>query len=395
MIRAWNLCTPDRPKPVGNSPRALMDAATRRSGLSDFGDEDFVEGLTVFIEALNRGNGMHAFGRFYSRQLMVAMLVHRLKLTELLADSPEIAAERIKKPLFVLGLPRSGTTVLFNLLAQDPTHRFMRNWEAFIAQVPPKGHYTDETDPRRRQAKWMLRFQKHLMPDIDRAHVFRSDGPEECTPVLMQGFATQAFAGGFDVPVYSEWLNEADHDPTYRHHRRALQALQWKYPGERWLLKSPDHLAAVDAILRAYPDAHFVHIHRDPVKAVASWASLNLVYRGVYYRRIDARELGRQVLGRLASDMERYLAARAALAPDRFYDLDYREFLNDPITAIRKMYDRFGFVLSDEAEGRMRAYLSDNPKNKHGVHKYRPEDFGLQETAIRGRFADYIDSQDL
>ncbi len=391
VSKIFNLVAPG-PDLSDLTVEALLSQARRRSGLNRFADEDFLKGLEVFVTSVSQSGGLHAFGTFYLRQLVIAMLVHRLKLTELLDTHPEILQERIKQPLFVLGLPRSGTTLLFNLLAQDPGHRFMFNWEAFIAQVPPSGNYTFDNDPRRKQAKWVLRLQKYLMPELDKLHEFTFSGSEECTPILMQSFATQALAGGFDVPAYSSWLDSADHAPTYRHHKRALQALQWKYPAERWLLKSPDHLAALDSLMEQYPDARFIHIHRDPIESVTSWASLNLVYRELYYPQIDTGKLGAQVLNRLANDMDRYMSLRAKVPIDQVYDVQYKALKEDPIKILEDVYRHFGFNLTSETRASIRDYLSENPEHKHGVHNYRPEDFGLTGEVIRQRFTAYIGS---
>ncbi len=392
LIRAWNLLSREKMDKRSFSFDEITHAAMGKTGLKDFGGNGFEAGLKALLAAFRQVRTHHPFGRFYVRQMVIQMLMHRLRNVNLVRQHPEILSQDIARPIIVLGLPRSGTTLLFNLLAQDPDHRFLRNWEAFISQVPPKGRYTEATDPRIRQARWMQRFLKYLMPEIDKVHAFTPKGPEECTPILMQGFATQALVGGFDVPEYSRWLDQADHGPTYRYHRRVLQALQWKYPGRRWLLKSPDHLAAVRSILEVYPDACFVHIHRNPVNSVSSWASLNLVYRGVYYHSIDIRELGRQVLGRLSTDMGRYLTDRTSLPSHSFFDLGYRDLVSDPIGAIQDMYDHFGLELTQEARSSMQAYLSENPKNKHGVHRYSPEDFGLSQQAILERFSDYNES---
>lgn len=345
----------------------------------------------MFLDSVQQSAGFHAFGRFYLRQLIKAMLVHRLKLVDLLGAHPEILEQDISRPLFVLGLPRSGTTLLFNLLAQDPRHRYMPNWETFIGQVAPPGNYSCATDPRRKQAKWMLRLQKLLMPDLDKVHEFTPGGPEECTPILMQGFATQALAGNFDAPTYSSWLDEVDHDPTYRHHKTVLQALQWKYPGERWLLKSPDHLSALASLMKTYPDACCVHIHRDPAQSGSDWASLNQVYREVYYQEIDTDELGRQVLNRLAADLEAYTGHRDTVNPAQFHNIQYRALVADPIDIIRQIYDHFDFHFNAGVEERMRAYMADHPANKLGVHEYKPADFGLTENMIHQRCKHYID----
>lgn len=389
VIKIWNRFAGE-PDDQAWSVDELLDLARKRSGLTHFENDQFQEGLQAFASSVKETGGLHAFGAFYLRQLVIAMLVHRLKLDDLLQTHPRIQQEQIKRPLFVLGLPRSGTTLLYNLLAQDPGHRFMFNWEAFIGQVPPKGNYSFANDPRRNQAKWVLRFQKYLMPDLDKIHEFSAAGSEECTPILMQGFATQALAGGFDVPAYSSWLDHADHTPTYRHHRRALQALQWKYPAERWLLKSPDHLAALDAILEQYPDAQFIHIHRDPAESVASWASLNLVYRSVYYSQIDKAGLGRQVLNRLANDTDRYMALRNRVPSDQVFDIQYENFTRAPIAALEQAYDHFGFDFSGDTQGHMQTYLAENPAQKHGTHHYSMEEYGLSQAMIRDRFSAYI-----
>lgn len=389
VTKAWNRFARE-PDLRTWSVDEFLRLARKRAGLSRFEDDEFQKGLESFVASVKETGGLHAFGAFYLRQLVIAMLVHRLNLDELLRVQPQVQQERIKEPLFVLGLPRSGTTLLFNLLAQDPGHRFMFNWEAFIAQVPPEGNYRFANDPRRKQAKWVLRFQKYLMPELDNIHEFSASGSEECTPILMQGFATQALAGGFDVPAYSSWLDNADHAATYHHHKRALQALQWKYPAERWLLKSPDHLAALDALLEQYPDARFIHIHRDPAESVASWASLNFVYREVYYPQIDKADLGRQILNRLANDIDRYMALRSRVPPDQVFDIQYKNFTSNPIEVLQQAYDHFGFHFSDTTRTTMQAYLGDNPAHKHGPHNYSPEEYELTQEIIRDRFSAYI-----
>lgn len=390
LVRLWNLFaaeTTDQRIIVGD----VLEAATKRARLSDFGDDEFRAGLEAFLASVAETGGLHAFGRFYLRQLVIAMLVHRLKLTGLLRAYPAILEERISWPVFVLGLPRSGTTLLFNLLAQDLNHRYMFNWEAFVGQVPPEGEYTFRDDPRKGRAKWILRSQKYLMPELAKVHEFGVDAPEECTPILMQSFATQTFATGFDVPAYGAWLDHADHDPTYRHHRKVLQALQWKYPGKRWLLKAPDHLCGFHSLLKVYPEARCIHIHRDPIECVASGASLGIIYRGLYYHGIEVRKLGLQLLNRLATDFRTYQEIRDATSSKRFCDIEYKALVRKPLVAIREIYEHFGLDLTPETQRRMEDYLRANPKHKHGVHVYRPEDFGLDADLVREKFGDYVD----
>lgn len=390
-IALWNFFAR---RGAGSEPilaEEVIAAARKSTKLDDFGDDAFMPGLEAFLDSVAKTDGLHAFGRFYLWQLIKAMLVHRLKLTAFLAEHPDALQAEIRRPIFILGLPRSGTTLLFNLLAQDSSNRYMPNWESFIGQVPPQGNYTHATDPRRRGAKWMLRVSSLLMPELDQVHEFTPHGPEECTPILMQGFTTQAMAGNFDVPDYSLWLDEADRLPTYRHHRKVLQTLQWKYPAERWLLKSPDHIGALDALLAVYPDACCVHIHRDPAQSVSSWASLNKVYREVYYPELNLAELGEQVLSRLAADMAAYTAARETATTGSFFDVQYKELLKDPMATVVRIHEAFDMPLAEETRKKLQDWYTSNPQHKHGVHSYRPEDFGLTPEDIHERFSEYIE----
>ena len=234
-------------------------------------------------------------------------------------------------------------------------------------------------------------FQNYLAPQLRDKHQFYLDGPEECTPLLMQDFATQALAGLFNVPSYSKWLDTASHNATYRHHKKLLQTLQWKYPADRWLLKSPDHIAAIDTILDYYPDACVIHMHRDPVKSVASWASLNATFRGIYMESVNRGELGLQVLNRLSNDVANYLSKRQRCDESRFLDLRYRELTENPFATVRRIYGKFGLVMSSEANARIQAFLARDRKKKRS-HHYNPHEFGLTPQLVQSKFEKYIES---
>jgi hypothetical protein len=201
----------------------------------------------------------------------------------------------------------------------------------------------------------------------------------------MQGFATQALAMIFNVPSYSDWLDTASYAETYRHHRRILQTLQWKYPGERWLLKSPDHIQGVESMLEVYPDGCLIHMHRDPVKCVPSWASLNAVFRGIHSQSIDPHELGRQALQRLATDLEHYRMQRQRCDTSRFIDIEYADLINEPMATIRRIYHWFDIELSAEAEERIQKFIARERTHKT-THHYSPEYFGMTPEQIRERF---------
>lgn len=350
--------------------------------------------LEILIESINDTADLHPFGRFYVGQLLTSLLTNRYRLTTLWNDRPEILKQDLTRPVIILGLPRSGTSFLFNLLSRDPAHRYLSNWETTVSQIPPKRIRSPNADPRRRIGRFLMQFQRYLAPQLEHIHEFYLDGPEECTPLLMQGFDTQALAGMFNVPRYSSWLDSVDHLQTYRHHKRALQTLQATYPGERWLLKSPDHLAALGPILATYPDACLIHLHRDPVQSVSSWASLNAAFRGIYSAEVRNTELGEQVLERLATDMDAYIAARDLQSDDCILDLPYRALISDPIATVGKIYQHFALNLSAPARARMQVFLAAD-RDKPRSHTYAPEDFGLTPGKIRERFATYMQRFDV
>ncbi|MBV1928005.1 MAG: sulfotransferase [Gammaproteobacteria bacterium] len=376
------------------SPRlelgSLLTAAVKTAKVDDFGSDDFHEPLQQLLGSLDEGGKLHPFGQFYVKQMLLGLLVNRLKLVELWKSRPQLISENITAPLIILGLPRTGTSFLFELLAQDPAHRYLTNWEATVAQVPQQGRYSWNSDPRRKVGRRLMRFQNYLAPGMGEIHSFHLDGPEECTPLLMQGFNTLAIASMLNVPGYSQWLNDAPHKETYYHFKKVLQTLQWKYPGERWLLKSPSHIEAVDSLLEVFPDARLIQTHRDPVKAVTSFASLCAAFRGICCPNIDMDELGEQVLNRLSHDFSAYLRVRKTCAQERFYDLMYSDLVADPEASIDDIYQYFGMALTAPARQQMLAYLG--KEREGGGHSYSPEDFGLNAEQIRDRFQDYIEA---
>ena len=364
---------------------SLIEKAVKIAGCSNLGDERFLEPFGHFLISLENTGELHPFGRFYAKNVIVGLLANRLNLVDLWQHRPEIMDERIHRPLIIIGLPRTGSSFLFSILSQDPAHRYLSNWEATVSQVAPEGTYSYEFDPRRKQGKFLMTLQNHLAPHLQEIHEFHLDGPEECTPLLMQGFATQALSMIFNVPSYSKWLNSASHVSTYCHHKNILKTLQWKYPAERWVLKSPDHIQAVGVILDVYPDACIVNLQRDPIKCVPSWASLNAVFRGIHSRSIDVDELGLQALDRLAMDFKQFQIQRKRCDPKRFIDIDYDELMRDPLETVRRIYRRFNFCLSPEFEERGQVYVAKEREIKRS-HEYNLEKFGLTPQIIRRRF---------
>ncbi len=281
FVKIWNGAARRLAVPVLRPSLMLadvVDTARKRTRYDGSNGLNILEPLEILLTSLRDSGDLHAFGQFYVRAVITNLLENRLKLFNFWQQRPDILRQRLERPVFILGLPRTGTSLLFDLLSRDPCHRFLSNWETTVSQIDPIARQPGGRS-RRRIGKRLVRLQDYLAPDLKSIHRFHLDGPEECTPLLMQSLSTQALAGMFNAPAYSAWLDSAPHLETYRHHRRTLQTLQWTYPAQRWLLKSPDHTAAVNAILEVYPDACLIQLHRDPAKSVSSWADLNAVFR--------------------------------------------------------------------------------------------------------------------
>lgn len=377
--------------PVVRLDRAsLMARARRATGLEDFGDPWFEQPLAVLLEALEREAALHTLGRVIARTDLTRLLENRLRMTDVAKRHPEIAAAPVARPLVVVGLPRTGTSILHELLAQDPANRVPMTWEVMHPFPPPERH-TYHSDPRIAALDKHLSGVDRLLPEFKKMHPMGAQLPQECVALTAHDFASMIFSTTHRVPSYQAWLDRADLRPVYASHRRQLQYLQWRCPAEHWVLKSPGHLWALDALLAIYPDACVVQTHRDPLKVVASLASLVATLRLMGSDDIDRAAIGREWTAYLAEGLRRAAAVRdrwPAAAPPPF-DMQFGEFLRDEIGMMRRIYTHFGRDLSDLAETRMRRFLAHNPKDKHGAHRYTLADAGLDAAAERARYAAY------
>ena len=338
----------------------LADAACRTAGVSDFGDESFRGPLSMLLPALASEARLTLIGRIAARADIVGLLVNRLQLEADRRRQPGISDEQIRRPLFIVGLPRTGSTLLHQLLAQDPAARVARAWEVMEPSPPPEYH-AYETDPRIARAARRLRWFDRIAPDFKKIHPLGAELPLECIAIMSASFVSPRFHTTYHVPSYQSWLASADLDPAYQFHRRFLQQLQWRVPAGHWVLKAPSHVFGFDALFRTYPDALVVQTHRDPLTVLASVASLTLILQRAFTDHLDVAEIGAEVTQRWSSGLERAMQTRLDPRLDeRFLDVRYQELLRDPLASVRRIYDWFGMTLSKEAETRMRA-LSRRP----------------------------------
>ncbi len=366
----------------------LMDQARSKIGLDEFGSDSFVPGLEVLCAAIVKEARLNAVGeRAVWRQLR-QLLINRLEIEECYRLHPEIEEQRIVRPWFGLGLPRTGSSALNNLLAMDPGRRYLRTWEAERPCPPPHPGIPDD-DPRIEQVALGIELLHRIAPEFKVIHQTTATGPNEDGVILSHEFKSAALEALVRVPSYSEWRASCDMTSAYRFHERFLKLLQWRCPPRVWQLKSPVHLHSFEALLDVYPDARFVMTHRDPAKVLPSACSMWRVTMSLYSDDVDARELGRVLPEFWAQSLRRLVAWREKNDDAAFCDIAYRDIADDPIPAISGMYAAFGEELAADAEQPMRSFLRNNPKDKHGVHRYSLEDYGIDPDELRRQYAFY------
>ncbi len=369
---------------------SLLQAARKSTGLTDFGHDTFRAPLDRLVASLESEAQLTMLGRVIARRDLVRLLEGRLRHTDLRKQHREIEWERIERPLFILGMPRTGTSILHELLAQDPHNRVPMSWEVMIPFPPPETR-TFRSDPRIAQVDAHLAGVDKLIPDFKKMHPMGAELPQECAAITQYEFASMIWHTSNRVPSYERWFESADARPVYEAHKRFLQMLQWKAPGERWVLKSPQHLWTLQSLLAVYPDARIVQNHRDPLKVVASLVSLVCTLRSLAMEEVDPHEIGLDWTQRLAAGLEHATRIRdeAKLPESQVLDVPFREFMADEIAMVRKIYEHFGMEYSAEAERRMRAFLAANAADKHGRHTYDLSLAGLDEATERKRYAAY------
>ncbi len=371
---------------------SMLDAARMATGLDDFGAEGWHEPLHIFVRALEEEADLHLLGRIMARNEIVRALVNRLQVQASVAAHPEILCEAIAAPVLVVGTGRSGTSILHELLAQDPAHRVARTWE-LLHPCPPPERATYATDPRIAAADQEYRFWHLLAPEYQTMHENGGDVPNEDPLIDELQFASDHLMGSYPVPSYARWLARADPTPLFHAHRRFLQLLQWRCPGERWVLKSPSYLAKLPAFFAEYPDAYVVLTHRDPLKVLPSLVSLMATLRWMHSDTVDVGAVVKSAVGGTAIAMDLVMQWRAdgTLPNDRIVDVRFDELVGDPWPTLRYAYERIGSTLSGATERRMRGYLEARPRERHGRHEYDFADTGLDLTETRARFAAYQD----
>jgi hypothetical protein len=365
----------------------LIETAMRRCGLSDFGRGDFLEALSRLLESCQRESRLNVIGRIALRADLLRTLSSRLFLERDRQFYPAIARQEIREPLFIVGLPRSGTTLLHTLLAADPEHRVPLTWEV-MTPSPPTG---ENERQRIRRATQSCNCLNWLAPTFRHVHPVGAELPQECVGLMTPTFLSDQFDTMYYVPSYRGWFLRQDLLPAYQYHRRFLQHLQFRRSAPRWVLKAPTHMFALPTLLSVYPDALFIQAHRAPLEAMASVSSLITILRRVFSNAVDPFVVCREAIQYWSETLDRFLQERDRLEPRRICDLAYSEIRRHPIAAVRRIYDHFGWSLTREAEQRMRVVLANQPQEQHGFHRYNLSQFGLQAAEDEKIFAPYCE----
>jgi len=369
----------------------VLAAARAATRLEDFGDDWFRAPLAKLLGALESEARLTLLGRLFARSEIQRILQNRLRVEQWIRVHREVLAERIEAPIFVTGLGRSGTTLLHELLMQDPANRVPLLWETFYSIPPPEaGSWT--SDPRVRAADLEITLMDAAIPAMTGMHENAGDLPTECIFFFAHQLATDMFTGEFHVPSYTLWLHSQDLAPLYAYHRRMLQLLQSRHRGERWVLKAPSHLGQLPALFREYPDARVVITHRDPLRVIGSLCNLMAALHWMRSDHVDYDAIVRAMSFGFPFLCERVMKQRDAgeVPGDRIHDVLYTELVRDPVGSVAALYARWGRRLAPEAEARMRSYLADRRHGRRGGHDYAFETTGLERDAERTKYAAYL-----
>jgi hypothetical protein len=394
----------------------LHASATRLTGLDDFGADDYRDGLAVLLESYAKDEDLTPLGSKMSRVFLRGALAARLLSESAWRSYPEHAAVRIDRPIFVTGLPRTGTTALHRLLTADPAHQGLELWLTQAPQPrPPRESWAADPVFAQLQAVYAQHHVEH--PEFMGVHYIAADQVEECWQLLRQSLRSISFECLAHLPAYSAWLAGQDWTPAYRRHRRNLQLIGLPDAGRRWVLKNPSHLFALDELLAVYPDALVIQTHRAPRVAIASACSLAAHATEGWSRTFAGEVIGRDQLELWARGLEHFTAVRARHDPARFCDVGYEDFVADPIGTVETVYGRFGLSLGGAAADAMRAVQAGSagaaggataggaagaavgaaaggatgaPGGSRGVHQYSLADFGLTAGQVDERFAGYV-----
>jgi hypothetical protein len=373
-------------------PSVLERAAIEQAGgLKNFGDASYREGLEELCDSLNREANLSDFGHGLLQHKLIELLVNRLRIEEYFAKHPEIEDEQLAPPLVIVGLPRTGTTLLQRVLSCDPDLYSMHWWESRYP-VPFPGEDIKNPIERIERARGEVKVMVDAMPKLLAIHPMDADQADE-EVMLMEHSFMASFNAYANVPSYMKWLHSSDETPAYDYLKRVLKFLQWQkrqrgIAAKRWVLKAPHHLLRMALLLKEFPGAQVIQTHRDPVDTIPSIASMIHTLWSIYGSAADASAAGQEWNELMARAFHHTMEVRAK-NPKPFLDVRFIDTVKKPFDVIRAIYAHTGMTLTPQAEANMHAWMEQNRRDKREAHEYHPADFGLSEAQLKNDFADY------
>lgn len=376
---------------------SIVEAAQENAGgASDFGDLPFIDGLEQALDSLENEGRLNDIGRYIARDRMIQHTSNRLQYVNDRKKYPEIAKEKIVKPVFIIGMPRTGTTILHDILGQDSASRVPMTWECMFPS-PPTQRASFNTDPRIAACEATFPDIDQLIPGFKAMHPMGAQLSQECVTMMAETMCTPLFHNQFRIPSYQDWVDQSDFSHVYEFHKRQLQQFQWQCPGDRWVLKTGAHMWGLEHLLNQYPDARIVFTHRDPVKSMTSYASLTSLVRSMGSDEVDKAEIAEDWTNRILRVLDHAMDVRdQKISPDaKIYEMYFSDFVGNQFSEIEKIYESLEIEMTGDGADKMKQFIDNNPQNKHGLHTYKAEDYNINPAEIRQRFKRYIDRFDL
>lgn len=370
----------------------FIENAVKTTGLEDFGGDTFKQGLEALIYSLNNDLNLAEGTTGYFQQVITQILVNRLQVTQLIKDHPEILNEKIKSPVFILGLPRTGTTITHTLMALDPLSRFLRNFESAAAVCPAPSLMPHEPDPRVQPGHDAMEGLYAMGPKLRGINGinFMALGTAECQNLMAHEFVHAGWSAGSSLFGHGNWMGSCDMAQAYLWHKQLLQMFQWKSPNEHWVLKAPIHLFGLEPLMKTYPDARIIFTHRDPFEAMLSGVSMVSHWTQVTTGQVDIPAVADWYPALWVKGLKRALEVRDTLRKDQVIDIFHTDLSQNPVGSMKNIYEHFGIPFSTTVEKRMEVWLRDNPRSKFGSHSYNPAELGLDPNQEKERFDFYL-----
>jgi len=388
---ALNLAGNIFPSKPDLSEQYILDAARNSAGFNDWGSDSFLEGMRELLNSSIKEAKLHLFGRQFLQKGCIRAVKDRIRLQKAFQKNLEILNTPIEKPVFILGLPRTGTTFLQNLLFQNDHFRHLHYWEQVAVGPQPTQKILKDNYIIKSSVSFVDNL-KTIAPEFFIAHEINPYGPEECNGLMERNFTSIIYFMFRNIPSYMEWFQAHDMTETYDYHKQQLQFLGYHFSKKQWVLKAPVHLFFLKYLFKTYPDARIVHLHRDPLEVIPSMASLVVISRQIHSNHVSVQETANQILDWVRKIITNSIAFRDETDSDQFLDLAYTDLVKDPFNTLTQIYKWLGVDINNEIQSDISSWLKNSKRKRTGkAHNYSLEQFNLTETKIQNEFNHYYD----